>query len=340
MILPTINRFRHLARHYGFGVISMLILTMTVSLAKGEDSPAQSEQAKEQSITTAKASGTHTRPSLIVLVSKSFFLKVIDDKFSSSFNINDTIRGARVRGKGELQATVKTSLLPTADKGTIRIEIAGNTTSNTTSTQDRVTVRNQSNLTFNSTSSLLVTPAGLSIQPFQTRGKLNSKITGISTSLPRFRKKIARRKVYARKEQDRFAAEKQAIEDLSDTFEKKMTVLLKPFNDDYEKSVREPLMRKGKFPKDLSVTTTSSHLKLQGLFIETDQPSAPNKSKIESKSKPEPEPKNLPLEMDVAFTIHQSVLNDTIGSTIAGRTVPLEESLGRNFRDRILTALQ
>ncbi len=268
----------------------------------------------------------YSLPNVALTIPASFVERMGSGDMDSEYAVNDVINGARVQGSGRLVGTRKFSLADDKKQGVLSISMAGTTDSLTQGYQDGVTVQTRSVLRFKSTSAVHMTPLGFNVLPFATAADLNNQILRISTTYGGRRDSEARSRVYGRRESDRREGERRATYRLKTSFGEEVAKQFQPAQDYYDEKVRNPLLRYDRFPDDVSVTSSTSQLRIRAVVATDYQLGAP-----------------LPMpafgkETELKFAVHQSVFNHSTVPFLAGEKMSLQDAARRALTFSAATA--
>ncbi|HVC96011.1 MAG TPA: hypothetical protein VND64_20145 [Pirellulales bacterium] len=121
--------------------------------------------------------------------------------------VRDVILGVPVQGKARLKAATSLKLLDGQEKGVFEIVLTGSAVSATSANAGQATIHSRTTTRFTARKQIVLDREGLHPQPATCRAVATSTITGVASSLPRLRGRIARRVAWRRAQLQRAQAE-------------------------------------------------------------------------------------------------------------------------------------
>lgn len=243
-----------------------------------------------------------------VMVGESLVRRIIDRAVQEQTPIRDCILGTRLIGDASLTGSVTANLQPSI--GSIRIELAltGTVSSRNTGFNGPVRLLTSSMGQVHSTKRLTITESGIQLEPAVTSASLDSRIDAIQHRLKLVRR-IAKKKAAEQKPAADRIARAKLIQRVSESFEEQVASTTSLPTPDLLGEIRPILRRLDLREPPRSISSTSQSIHLHALLRDKAQLGA---------DRPAP---GVPTDLDAAIQIHESVINNTIGAVLAGRTM-------------------
>jgi hypothetical protein len=143
-----------------------------------------------------------------IRVGKAYLNRRYARDLDKTVPVNDRILGTPIRGKAVVVGDVKVVPVPFEGKGALMVVVTGTADSQTVGTHHPVWIHSDGHTEFRGTKRIFLTDDGVTFQPAKVTSTTRSRTTGISTSLPRLRGRIARRIAADRVNESRPAADR------------------------------------------------------------------------------------------------------------------------------------
>jgi len=263
----------------------------------------------------------YVRPNLFIEVSETYLAAAAGGPIDEDTPICDVILGTTIQGTGKTKGQVAVELVPCEDKGIIETTLSGTTESDSTGHNGPVCIFSTGVTTFEGSTQMVITPEGIEATPAVSTATTASTITGIcSRRGSRLVQRAAWRRVCQQKCQAEAIAAQHAECRLNGRIDGQAGKAADDANQRYEERFRQPLGERKVFAEDVAVSTTATELRIRALRAAYDQLAAPAA------------PPELAAPADIAVRVHQSVINNSAFTLLAGRTVT-EESFLKTVED-------
>ncbi len=234
-------------------------------------------------------------PNLYVQLSEQMLKTAIETDVEEKVPVNEVILGTTMVGEAEMKGRVSLDLVPCETHAAFDIMLAGTTLSTNVGYNGPVTIYSDGVTTVDGRKRVLVDAMGISSRPARAVCQTVSTINDIAANSNLVRN-IAWKK--ARKAQPQ--AEQLASEVAARKVEAKMneeaTELLDRGSYMFAEKFRNPLVRRGGFPKTMKINTSEDTLYITGMQTGADQLAAPNA------------PPQLTGKHDLAVRFHESLV--------------------------------
>lgn len=259
-----------------------------------------------------QANAVFSQPNIRVIVGDDLVQRSINRQVSQCSPVRDCILGTRIVGDALLSGNVTASLLPSI--GTVRLQVAlnGNVTSSNTGYNGPVRLKTSSYSQVQATRILSVDESGLRMEPVVVNASLNTRIDRIDHRL-RLVRRIARKKAAEQKGQADAIAKGRLIDRVADGFIKDTDKAASKPMPDFMKDVRPILQRLNFREPSRTIGSTSNTVYLTAMVRQGVQLAAPVTAPP------------VPGGYEATMQIHESVVNNTIGTLLAGRTMKQSE---------------
>jgi len=178
---------------------------------------------------------------IYVRLSKPFLERISATDISESGPVNDVILGSPVTGTSKTVGVAHVELQPSETEGLAEIHLFGSTTYDAVADGGPVRIFEHGITGFASSKALRVDGQGIAIGPAATNAKTWSVITGVATSLPRLRGRIALRVGSRRAEESREEAAEVTSQHTAAQINHEFDVAASAQVADLYKSIREQL---------------------------------------------------------------------------------------------------
>jgi hypothetical protein len=153
---------------------------------------------------------------IYVRVSKDFLEDYVERSVRRRKDVHDCILGARIVGESDTLGKTRLTLIPNNSYLSANIGFDGTVRARTRGYKSPVVVHSISDSTFNAHKQIRLDDSGLHTAPSTAKVCTNLRTTGITTSLPRLRGRIATRIAWRRVSQSRCQAEAIAADHTAD----------------------------------------------------------------------------------------------------------------------------
>lgn len=255
-----------------------------------------------------------TRPNLVFEVSAGYVASGVADSVNETTPITDCILGTTIHGTGRTTGRVSVELAPSASEGIIQTVLTGTTHSDNVGYNGPVTIYSTGVTQFTGRGRLVVTPNGIEIEPATAEACTATNIHSICARRA-FIERAAWRRACQQKSQAEAIASQHAARRVADRIERQAGEAADDANRRYEKEVYEPLWERNIFAEQATVSTTKSEIRVRAVRAAYNQLAAPGN------------PPALAEPADVAMQIHQSAVNNSAYTLLAGRVVTEKEFL-------------
>lgn len=259
-----------------------------------------------------QANATFSKQNIRLIVSGDLVQRSINRQVSKCSPVRDCILGTRIVGNALLSGNVTASLLPSVGSIRLQVALSGNVTSNNTGYNGPIRLKTSSYSQVNATRILSVDESGLRMEPVVVDASLSTNIDRIEHRL-RLVRRIARKKAAEQKGQADSIAKRNLIARVAEGFiEETDQAASKPIPD-FMKEVRPVLQRLNFREPSRTIGSTSDSVYLTAMVRQGVQLASPI-----------PAP-SVPSGYEATMQIHESVINNTIGTLLAGRTMTQSE---------------
>jgi len=291
-----------------------------------DDSP---ERAREIGRILGWLSDFHQAEELVSLTRKKYarrnvFIEVSDDFISAGMagpidettQICDEILGTTIQGTGKTKGRVTVEMVPSDDNAVIETKLSGTTNSDNTGHHGPVWIHNTGVTTFEASKQLIITPEGIETSPATSEAETSTTINSIcSRRGSRFVERAAWRRACKQKCLAEAIASQHAECRVNRRMDSQAGEMVAEANERFEKRFRRPLRERKIFPEELVVSTIKEKLRVRSLRAAYDQLAAPD------------DPPEVAAPADIALRVHQSMINNSAATLLAGRVVHEEEFL-------------
>lgn len=264
-----------------------------------------------------------SHPNFQITVDDALVQRSINRNVVQCSPVRDCILGTRIVGDALLSGDVTATLLPSTGSIRLRIALQGTVRSTNTGYNGPVRLRTTGNGNVYASQILSFTENGLSLEPAVTTASLTTQINRIEHRL-RLVRRIAKKKAAEQKPQADAIARGKLIDRVAEGFAKDINQAVSKPIPDVMKDVRPVLKRLNFREPTRTIGSTSDSVYLSATVRQGNQLAAPI-----------PAPP-APGGYEATIQIHESVINNTLGSILAGRTMSQSElsdlvrKIGRN----------
>ncbi len=270
------------------------------------------ESNQSQAVPAALRSA-FSRPNVVVSVSSALVQQAASQVVQRSRSINDCILGTRVVGTGSLQGAVTARTLTCYGQAAVELTLAANFNSQSTGYNRSVQVKTLGSGDVQSSRTIFISEAGISLAPSTTAASLSSKITSINHPL-RLVRKIAGKKVAQLKPQADAVATERLRQQVGSEFDTQVSQAVaaapSPARQAAIAKARTTLVRLD-VPEPSRTIGSNEH----SIFLEATQAASDQFAAIT------PAPALTPGRFNVAIQLHESTIDNVASRILAGRTM-------------------
>jgi len=250
----------------------------------------------------------YCRPNLLIDASRKFAAAGVAQEVDATSPLRDWIRGTQYVGTAHTRGTLGLRLSPSYRHASVRVELAGRTTAQSTGSNGPLTVRSTSITDFTATIPLTVDGEGIQNESTQAAASSRSSILGIFWNRLLGRRSAVR-SVYADQAATDRAVADRAEQAAQRQLDEQVRRQLAQLNDTYLREVYIPLTVRGNAPQEVRCRTTDQQLSVAVTVATAFQ--------LASAS----DPPRLAEDHDLALRLHQSCVNNAGSSLLARRRV-------------------
>jgi hypothetical protein len=260
------------------------------------------------------------QPNLLVAASKDVVAGGVNDDLQEKTPITDVILGTQVNGSGDTTGHVSLELIPSIDRARMELILRGRTLAHTVGHNGPVTIFSHSTTSLLGRKQLTIDQTAFRGEPACAECSTSSNIDCLNINAGRLISNIATRRVYSNKSTAEAIAAQHAQTRLEGRMDSRSADLLARANNGFNEQFRNPLLRRGAFPKQLDFRTTRDWLTIVGLQARDDELGAGT------------EPPEVADGTDLSVRLHESLIDNYTAATVSGKT---ERSLAyrRSMRD-------
>lgn len=270
------------------------------------------ERTDQQVALVQQATSRYSSANIHVTVDDELIYRSVNRFVNQCSPVRDCILGTRIIGSALLTGDVAATLLPST--GSVRLQIAlnGTVNSNNIGYNGPVKLRTSGDGVVFASRTLEVNEAGIEMDPVVASASLNTRINSIEHPLGLVRR-IAKKKAAQQKHMADRIAHGKLISKLKTAFAEETDSSVQQPDSDVMGQFRSYLQRLDFSEPSRSMGSTSESVFLYATIRKANQLAAP------TPAPPIAEPNEATVQ------VHESVVNNTIGSILAGRTMTRSE---------------
>jgi hypothetical protein len=256
-------------------------------------------------------------PNFHLLVSQNLLASSEPILLEDSTEIVDVIMKAQVRGVAETKGQVILELVPNKDRAALRVKLKGVSITNSVASRSGVEVFSLTTTQLTAEKIVFFGPLGITSTPSTARCTSDVKVLDIKAPSAGY-ELIAQKNTTKNKGKIEELASRRAESMLTERMDKESVEMLDQGAEAYIKKFRLPLIRKGGFPEEMSLSTTSREVMGKLVQIKWNQVAAGHEAPA------------LEGSPDMAVRLHESFVRNFSESAIGGYTLTdkkLEELL-------------
>jgi hypothetical protein len=248
------------------------------------------------------------RPNLFVQLSEDMLKAGIENEVDETLSIHEDILGTIMVGEAHMQGRISLDLVPCDTHAALDILLAGTTDTTNVGYHGQVTVYSDGVTTVDGRKRVLVDAFGVTSRPARAVCQTSSTINNISARSNMVRN-IAWKRAMGLKPEAEVIASDRAARKVEAKMDEESADLLDRGHDMFAEKFRNPLVRRGGFPKTLQIRTSETMLHITGLGTLDDQVAAPN------------DPPALTDNHDIALRVHESLVGNLSQAMFGGVTL-------------------
>jgi hypothetical protein len=251
------------------------------------------------------------RPNLFVQLSEEMLKTGMESEVDETQPVHEVILGTTMVGEAHMQGRVSVDLIPCDTHAAFDVVLKGTTKATNTGYHGQVTIYSDSMMTVEGRKRVMANGNGVSASPARVQCQTSSTINDIAANLNLIRN-IAWNRAESMKPEAERAASERAARKIEAKMDEQAAEMLGRVDAMLAEKFRNPLVRRGGYPKSLQVRTTEDRLSITGLQTGDDQLAAPN------------DPPALTDDHDIAVRIHESLAGNMSQAYLGGMTLTSE----------------
>lgn len=271
------------------------------------------EQAPEL---LAKLRADFAKPNFYASASKRLITPGFDNEINESVNLRDTILKTQVHNQGTMLGQTTLQLIPSGPcEAILEVQLTGTSRTQNRGRRGPVRICSESISQIAATKLIMIDADGLRTAPADAQVNTSTHIRSIHSNC-KIVENIAWKQARKSKRQAETIASRRAERRVCRQVNEKADSTVAEANENYRKQFKLPLSHRKLFPKELDFSTTADRLNIVALQHGLAQ--------FAAWSDP---PKVDEAEADASVRIHESVINNSTWTFLAGRTFAEEEFL-------------
>ncbi len=254
----------------------------------------------------------YSHPNLFVEISHRLFSAGIDDDIEQSQQVSSYILGTSIYGTANVTGRISAVFVPDPERAAFDLLLKGNIYSDNVGYNGPVTIYSTANTSINASKRVYFDETG-----FFTESAVASCVTGSNVYSIAARSCLVRKIAWKRTAKSKTKAERlasgQAQQRVAVNFDEQTAELLAEPETGYRDQFRNPLIRRGGFPKVMKLSTLVNRLSIKMLQENSFQLAAPS------------EPPAIGEGHDLAVRIHESLVGNFSESLLGGLRVTDEQ---------------
>lgn len=254
-----------------------------------------------------------SQPNLLVQVAAPLIAGGLGRPIDNTEPVTDYILGTSISGTGHTLGQVQARLLPNSDYAVVETVLTGTNYSRTVGRNGPARIYSDGQTELEGRKWIYISQSGVQTAPAWSRARTRTRITGIGSAqggiLGHLVRKIAAARAPQQKSQGERIAARHAEERFSRRIDEDAGVLLARANQGFIERFRNPLVRRGEFPRLLRFHTTADDLHVTVLQNTVGYLGAPGA------------PPALDGRHALAVRVHESLVNNAAQGLLAGQTI-------------------
>jgi hypothetical protein len=251
------------------------------------------------------------RPNLFVQLSEQMLKTGMETEVDETAPVHEVVLGTTMIGEAHMQGRVSVDLIPCDTHAAFDVVLKGTTKATNAGYHGQVTVYSDSVMTVEGRKRVLADGNGVNAGPARVQCQTSSTINDIAANLNLIRNIAWNRAESLKPEAERVASERAARK-IEAKMDEQAAEMLGRADAMLAEKFRNPLVRRGGYPKSLQVRTTEDRLYITGLQTGDDQLAAPN------------DPPALTDDHDIAVRVHESLVGNMSQAFWGGVTLTNE----------------
>ncbi|MCD0460488.1 hypothetical protein [Roseiconus lacunae] len=247
-------------------------------------------------------------PNVVLHVDESVVQQAINRSVDQTTPVRDCILGTSIYGNATMNGSVLAELEPSVGSIRVRLALTGTVSTNNIGFNRGVRIRTTSNAFVNSTRMVKIDDNGLSFGPVMTDASLQTDVNSIEHRL-RLVRRIARKKAAEQKPLADRIAHRKLVRRVSDEFADETEQASSDPSPDLLGKLRVWLNRLDFDEPERQVGSTGEAIIASATIRKGNQLASPST------------PPAIETPAEIAIQIHESVIDNTLGSYLAGRTL-------------------
>ena len=251
-------------------------------------------------------------PNLHVRMAEPIVVAGIEQPINDRRPITDVILGTDIEGTAHTVGRIDADLVPSSERAIIDTLLYGTTRTNTVGYNGPATIYAEGATALAGRKRIFIDSDGFKSYPAAAAANTSTSIQGVSAGggglFGRMIQKIATKKVYQSKGTAEQIAARHAEERVEDRMEREAQAGLWRAHNGFSTRFRNPLVRRGEFPKLMQFRTTDDDLRIVARQANVSQIAA---------ASPPPEPRE---RGEMAVQAHESFINNLASGLLAGIT--------------------
>ncbi|HUY32020.1 MAG TPA: hypothetical protein VMV69_04505 [Pirellulales bacterium] len=332
-VAQTLWAYRHLAEQVSNAGFHAEFEAHLEMLAKGladyrQDAEAPLEsigealgwlQRHRQALDVVRAIRAHlSQPNLYAQVSQGLIAAGSGRTVDETAPVRDFILGTSISGTGRTVGTASLRLVPDPHRAVIETVLDATNHSRTVGHNGPAIIFSAGETRITGCKRLVIDADGARGAPAKSSARTRTRVTGVGSTKRRLMGRIVRRVAQKRIPSQKSAGEQIAARHAEGTFnarlEAEVGATLSNANQTFQQRFRNPLVRRGEFPRLLRFSTTEDALRVEGLHDGPARLAAPS---------PPPDVSGRP---DLALRLHESLVNNFATGLLAGRTIDKDQA--------------
>ena len=268
---------------------------------------------------TKAIAAQYSQPNLFAEVSQAFVATGLRQDVNRPTNVYECILGTSIRGNGFTIGSTTVDLLPSDTQARMNLILSGVTNTTNVGVNGPVNIYSTAQTSFNARLPLMFDANGLTAGSTSASADSKSQITGIGAK-HRIVRKIASKKIAQGKPQAERIASGKAATRVASELSKESVGLVLDANNNFNDKFRDPLIRRGAYPRELQFRTDPERIYVQSLKDGPDQLAAFSP------------PPALSGKFDMAVRFHESAVSNYAEEFIGGETLT-DEKLVKMIKD-------
>ncbi len=265
-----------------------------------------------QALDIVRAARAHfSQPNLYAQISQELIVAGTGRTIDERAPVSDVILGTSISGSGRTVGTAGVRLLPYAHRAVIETVLDTTNHSKTVGRNRSAIVHSTAETRILGSKRLLIDADGLHGAPAVSSARTHTHVTGIGSThrrlLGRIVLRAAQKRIPRQKSASESIAARHAEHKFNTRLEAEVGAMLTKADRDFKKRFRDPLIRRGEFPRLLGFSTTAEHARVEGLHDGPSRLAAPST------------PPDLSERPDLAVRFHESLVNNFATGLPAGR---------------------